>query len=313
MRLRVLFGLMALTIAPMAFAGTYTLSDWCFYVNSLDLNQSCNAGSSLSNVPTAAPGVTDLLQLQNDGTGTLTVTLAPGQYNIFGIFNYNVDGNGLNEYATALGSLSVGQVYSINVEGSGGTSDTLSNQGLNGTLSDQGLNGTLSNQGLNGTLSNQGLNGTLYNQGLNGTLNDTNACPNLGNCTDVAVALGYTNVTVPDGSTGRITFTAGTTPPPSGFSVTQTNGNTGGSITLSSDIQIDDNLATLIGGAPAPNGFSGTQSNGNTGGSLNLSSNIQINGNLTTLIAPVPEPGAMGLMGAGLGALLCFARRKRRG
>jgi hypothetical protein len=295
MRLRVLFGLMALTIAPMAFAGTYTLSDWCFYVNSLDLNQSCNAGSSLSNVPTAAPGVTDLLQLQNDGTGTLTVTLAPGQYNIFGIFNYNVDGNGLNEYATALGSLSVGQVYSINVEGSGGTSDTLSNQGLNGTL------------------SNQGLNGTLYNQGLNGTLNDTNACPNLGNCTDVAVALGYTNVTVPDGSAGRITFTAGTTPPPSGFSVTQTNGNTGGSITLSSDIQIDDNLATLIGGAPAPNGFSGTQSNGNTGGSLNLSSNIQINGNLTTLIAPVPEPGAMGLMGAGLGALLCFARRKRRG
>jgi hypothetical protein len=304
MRLRVLFGLMALTIAPMAFAGTYTLSDWCFYVNSLDLNQSCNAGSSLSNVPTAAPGVTDLLQLQNDGTGTLTVTLAPGQYNIFGIFNYNVDGNGLNEYATALGSLSVGQVYSINVEGSGGTSDTLSNQGLNGTLSDQGLNGTLYNQGLNGT---------LYNQGLNGTLNDTNACPNLGNCTDVAVALGYTNVTVPDGSTGRITFTAGTTPPPSGFSVTQTNGNTGGSITLSSDIQIDDNLATLIGGAPAPNGFSGTQTNGNTGGSLNFSSNIQISGNLTTLIAPVPEPGAMGLMGAGLGALLCFARRKRRG
>jgi len=236
MRLRVLFGLMALTLAPMAFAGTYTLSDWCFYVNSLDLNQSCNAGGGLANVPTADPGVTDLLHLQNDGTGTLTVTLAPGHYNIFTIYNYNVDGNGLNEYATALGSLSVGQVYSVNVEGSAGTS------------------------------------GTLYNQGVNGTLNDTNSCANLGNCTDVAVGLGYNNITVPDGSTGTITFTASATPPSSGFSVLQTNGSTGGAISLSS--------------------------------------NVQINGDLNTLTA-VPEPGAMGLMGAGLGALLCFVRRRR--
>jgi len=101
MRLRVLFILMALTIAPMAFAGTYTLSDWCFYVNSLDLNQSCNSGGGLANVPTADPGVTDLIHLQNDGTSTLTVTLAPGHYNVFGILNYNVDGNGSNEYASA--------------------------------------------------------------------------------------------------------------------------------------------------------------------------------------------------------------------
>src|SRR4051794_25902289 len=191
MRLRVLFVLMALAIAPMAFAGTYTLNDWCFYVNSLDLNQSCNSGGGLANVPVADPGVTDLIHLQNDGTGNVTVTLAPGHYNIFGIFNYNVDGNGLNEYATALGSLSVGQVYSVNSEGSAGTA------------------------------------GSLYNQGVNGTLDNTNACANLGNCSDVAVGLGYTNVDVPDGSTGTITFTAGSTPPPSGFSVNQTNGSTG--------------------------------------------------------------------------------------
>jgi len=235
MRLRVLFILMALTIAPMAFAGTYTLSDWCFYVNSLDLNQSCNSGGGLANVPTADPGVTDLIHLQNDGTSTLTVTLAPGHYNVFGILNYNVDGNGSNEYATALGSLSVGQVYSVNVEGGSGS-------------------------------------GSLYNQGANGTLNNTNGCANQGDCQDVAVALGYTNVTVPDGSTGTITFTAGTTPPPSGFSIDQTNGSTGGTI--------------------------------------NLSSNLQISGNVNALTA-VPEPGAMGLMGAGLGALLCFVRRRR--
>jgi hypothetical protein len=237
MRLKVLFGLLALTVAPMAFAGTYTLSDWCFYVNSLDLNQSCNSGGGLANVPSATPGVTDLIHLQNDGTGTLTVTLAPGNYNVFAIFNYNVDGNGSNEYATALGSLSVGQVYSVNGEGGAGT------------------------------------NGSLLNQGVNGTLNDTNSCANLGNCSDVAVGLGYTNVNVPDGSTGTITFTAGTNPPPSGFSVTQTNGNTGGSI--------------------------------------NLSSGIQIDGGLTTLTA-IPEPGAMGLLGTGLGALLFLARRRRR-
>jgi len=239
MRLKVLFGLMALTLAPMAFAGTYTLNDWCFYVNSLDLNQSCNSGGGLANVPTADPGVTDLIHLQSDGTGNVTVTLAPGHYNVFGIFNYNVDGDGLNEYATSLGSLSVGQVYSVNVEGSAGAA------------------------------------GTLYNQGVNGTLNDTNSCASLGNCSDVAVALGYTNVTVPSGSTGTIVFTAGPTP-------------------------------------PAGDGFSVTQTNGTTGGSINLSSNIQINGDLNTLISVAPEPGPMGLMGAGLGALLYFARRRRR-
>jgi hypothetical protein len=235
MRLRVLFGLMALTIAPMAFAGTYTLSDWCFYVNSLDLNQSCNAGGGLANVPTADPGVTDLLHLQADGTSTLTITLAPGHYNIFGIFNYDIDGTGLNQYATALGSLSVGQVYSVNVEGSGGAS------------------------------------GTLFNQGVNGTLNNTNACANLGDCTDVAVGLGYTNVDVPAGSTGTVIFTAGSTPPASGFFVNQSNGSS----------------------------------------SINLSSNVQINGGLNVLIAPIPEPGAMGLMSIGLGALLFAARRRR--
>jgi hypothetical protein len=236
MRLRVLFVLMALTIAPMAFAGTYTLSDWCFYVNSLDVNQSCNSGGGLANVPTADPGVTDLLHLQADGTSTLTVTLAPGNYNVFGILNYSVDGNGTNEYATALGSLSVGQVYSVNGESGSGA-------------------------------------GSLYTQGANGTLDNTNGCANLGDCQDVAVAIGYTGVTVPAGSTGTITFTAGGTPPPSGFNINQTNGSTGGSI--------------------------------------NLSTNIQISGNLNTLIAPVPEPGAMGLMGSGLGALLLFIRRRR--
>lgn len=238
-RFKLLFVAVTLLIAPMAFAGTYTLSDWCFYVNSLDINQSCNSGSGLANVPVAAPGVTDLLHLQADNTGTLTVTLAPGTYNVFAIFNYNIDGSGLNEYARTFGQLSVGQVYSVNNEGSTSTA------------------------------------GSLFNQGAGGSFDNTN---HLATCTgsacpDAAAGLGYTNVNVPAGSTGTIIFTAGGTPPPSGFYVQQTNNSTGNSI--------------------------------------NLSSNIQIDGGLSAQVQAAPEPGAMGLMAGGLGAILFVLRRRK--
>jgi hypothetical protein len=240
MRLRVLFGLAALMVAPMAFAGSYSLNDWCFYVNSLDINQSCKSGSGRANVPSADPGVTDLLHLQADNTGTLTVTLAPGNYNVFAIFNYNLDGSALNEYANVVGQLSAGQVYSVNNEGSTGTA------------------------------------GSLFAQGAGGTLDNTNHCAS--GCTDVAVAIGYTDVTVPAGSTGTITFTAGSTPPASGGYIQQTDNGAG---------------------------------NG-TGSTIDISSGIQIDGGLTAQIAsPVPEPGAMGLMGGGIGALLFFLRRRK--
>ena len=237
-RLRLLFVVATLLVAPLAFAGTYTLSDWCFYVNSLDINQSCNAGGGLANVPVADAGVIDLLHLQQDNTGALTVTLAPGNYNVFAIFNYNIDGSGLDEYANALGQLSVGQVYSVNNESGSANS--------------------------------------LFTQGAGGSFDNTN---HLGSCTgsacpDAAVGLGYVNVTVPSGSTGTITFTAGSTPPPSGFYVQQTDNSTGNSI--------------------------------------NLSSSIQIDGGLNAQISAVPEPETMGLMAGGLGAMLWFVRRRRK-
>lgn len=200
MRLKTLIAVAALFLAPMAFAGTYTLNDWCFYVNSLDINQSCNSGGGLANVPSAAPGVTDLLHLQSDGTGTLTVTLAPGNYNVFAIFNYNIDGSGTNEYANTFGSLAVGQVYSVNNEGSASTA------------------------------------GSLYAQGVAGTLDSTNhltACSGTG-CPDTAVALGYTNINVPSGNSGIVTFTASSTPPPSGFYVQQTDNTSNNSLYISS-------------------------------------------------------------------------------
>jgi hypothetical protein len=88
------------------------------------------------------------------------------------------------------------------------------------------------------------------------------------------VALGYTNVTVPAGSTGTVTFTAGTTPPASGFYVQQTNPDTSNSLDLSSSIQIDSGLNTQL--------------------------------------TATPEPGAMGLMAGGLGAMLWIVRRRRK-
>lgn len=195
----------ALLLAPAAFAGTYTLGDWCFYVNSLDINQSCNSGNGLANVPSADPGVTDLIHLQNDNTGTVTITLQPGSYNVFGILNYNVDGSGVNEYATALGQLSVGQVYSVSTEGASGAPGTLYGQVANGS----------------------------------GTFDNTNSCAAAGNCSDVAVGLGYTNVTVPDGWTASLTFSSSPNPPsdPNSFFIQQTNSVTGDSLVLSSSLQ----------------------------------------------------------------------------
>src|SRR5579884_1287893 len=50
-RLKLFLPLAALLAAP-AFAGDYSLNEWCFYVNSLDLNHSCaetaGGGASVS-------------------------------------------------------------------------------------------------------------------------------------------------------------------------------------------------------------------------------------------------------------------------
>jgi hypothetical protein len=198
MRLRLLLIAVFLGIAPMAFAGNSSLNDWCFYVNTLDLNRSCNdgAGANNFNPPTVTSTTFDYHLGDNGGAGsglgTVVVTLGAGSYNIFAIFNYDINSLGDPlESASAHGSIPVGQVYSVDAEGnaphySGGT-------------------------------------GSLYTQFSTGTLDSTNHCDT--GCSDVAVSLGVQNLTVPDGKTGTVTFTVSNTPPPSGFYVQQTDGS----------------------------------------------------------------------------------------
>jgi hypothetical protein len=202
MRLRLLIVAAILLIAPAAFAGTYSLNDWCFYVNSLDVNRSCNNDSAIDNfsAPISA-GTFDYYHLGdgNNTLGTAVVTLGSGSYNVFAIFDYDITGGGgMNEYATAFGSLAIGQVYAVDSQGASGSTP-----------------------------------GQLYSQFAGGTLNNTNYIPECssGSCPDVAVSLGYTNLVVPDGQTATVSFIVSDTPPSGGgFFIEQ--GQTGGGPTL---------------------------------------------------------------------------------
>jgi hypothetical protein len=238
MRLRFLL-IAVLLMAPMAFAGNYSLNDWCFYVNSLNINHSCNNGSGIDNfAPPVSPGTFDFQHLTDNNLGTAVVTLPPGTYNVFAIFNYDIDAGGkLNEYATAVGSLAIGQVYSVDAEhdSTGGTP------------------------------------GNLYGQFASGTLDNTNHLSS-GN-EDVSASIGFTNVTVPDGSTGTIQFVVGNTPPTSGFYIEQ-----------------QDNA----GGPP-----------------IFISENIQIDGGLGAQLVTTPEPGTISLMVGGI-ALMALKLRRRK-
>ena len=177
MRVRILLIAAILLIVPSAFAGTYSLNDWCFYVNSLDVNRSCNTGSGVDNfTPQVSPGTFDYVHLQdgNNTLGTVVVTLGPGSYNVFAIYNYDIgmDG-GKNEFATVFGSLPIGQVYAIDAQGASGSTP-----------------------------------GQLYSQFAGGSLSNTNYLPscNGSDCPDVAVSMGFTNLMVPAGQTATINF-----------------------------------------------------------------------------------------------------------
>lgn len=250
MRLRLVLMALALMVAPAAFGGTYSLNDWCFYVNSLDVNRSCNNGSGVDNFnPPATSGTFDYVHLGDNATlGTATITLGPGTYNIFAIFNYDInnDGggaNGMNEYATVFGSLPIGQVYSVDTQGSSGTTP-----------------------------------GNLYAQFAAGTLDNTNHVPGCsGNsCPDVSVAMGYTNLVVPDNTTAQVNFIVNDTPPSSGSYIQQGDNSSPSTINYSSNVEI----------IPDSNSFSSA--------------------------AAAPEPGTVLMMAGGVGLMLIGLRRRKK-
>jgi hypothetical protein len=207
MRIRCLLVALVLLAAPMAFAGNYSLNDWCFYVNSLDINHSCSNGSGTDNfVPPIHPGAFDYLHLAdyNNTLGTVTVTVGEGKYNVFAVFDYDIAlAGGLNEYATAARSLAIGETYTV---GAAGRTP-----------------------------------GSVYSQFASGILDDTNhasSCPTPGACEDIAASIGFTNVIVPSGSTGVINFIVSDTPPSSGFYISQTDTDSGNQLFISANLQL---------------------------------------------------------------------------
>ena len=252
MRLRFFLLAVALLIAPAAFGGTYSVNDWCFYVNSLDVNRSCNNGSGVDNFnPSATSGIFDFIHLGDSGTlATAVITLPPGTYNIFAIFNYDItqDG-GMNEFATVFGSLPIGQVYSVDTQDASESTP-----------------------------------GNLYAQFAAGTLDNTNNLSGCGAgpCPDVSVALGYTNLVVPEGSNAEVSFLVNDTPPTSGFYVQQGDNNSPATINYSS------NVAFTPENSFTPGGFSEADA------------------------IPNPEPGTVLMMVGGVGLMLLGLRRRKK-
>jgi hypothetical protein len=259
MRLRLLIVVAALLIAPAAFGGTYSLNGWCFYVNSTDVNRSCSNGSSIDNFnPPATIGTWTYQHLASGDSyvDRVTVQLGAGSYNIFAIYNYDLDGGALNEYATVLGSIPVNQVFSA-----GGYGQTPND---------------------------------LYSQYNAGGLNNLNASNDCGGACDLGVGLGYSNLVVPGGSTGTVTFLVTNGVPPSGGYIQQTDTNGGSSLNFSTDFTTEP---LVSGGGAGAGGDIGGPGGGDPFGGAGLEN---------------PEPGTMVLMTGGVGLIVLALRRRKR-
>jgi hypothetical protein len=202
--MKLLLPLAAFILAPAAFAGSYSLNEWCFYVNSLDLNHSCAEAGGGGTIETPFQSASFNPSSGGSGIfGTVSVTLTPSSstYKVFAIWDYNSStGGGYSEYATAVGTLPAGESYSVDAP------------------ADPGAGGATASSP-----------GNLTNYFNSGTLDDTN---HLGSCStppcsNVAVVIEQ-DVDVAPGTTDTVSFTVGTTPPTSGFYITQTDpdGNT---------------------------------------------------------------------------------------
>jgi hypothetical protein len=215
MRVSLLLTATVLAMTSVAFGGQSSLNEWCFYVNTLDLNHSCADGATPGTFNPPVQGATYAATPGNPDLGTVSIVVGAGTYNVFAFFNYVVGSGNYNQYATTVGTLTAGQVYSVDAPGD-------PTAGGNVTAYTPGY---------------------LGNQYSLGTLDNTNhlgsaTCAATNSCEPVSVTLGYTNIVVPDGQKELITFTVGDTAPTSGFYVTQTNSQTGDQLFFSADPQI---------------------------------------------------------------------------
>jgi hypothetical protein len=210
-----------LALTSVAFGGQSSLNEWCFYVNTLDLNHSCAEGATPTTFNPPVQGATYSASPGDPDLGTVSIVVGPGTYNVFAFFSYLVGPGNYNQYASTVGTLTAGQVYSVDAPG------------------DPSAGGTVTPYSP----------GYLQNQYSLVTLDNTNhlasgACAATNSCEQVSVSLGYTNIVVPDGSHELITFTVGDTPPADGFYVAQTNPQSGDTLYFSADPQILSALPT---------------------------------------------------------------------
>jgi hypothetical protein len=252
----------AAILATPSYASSVGLADWCINVNgsvdssSITNNPSnaCNGGTNPAIGGVNKAGFDVSLENAANTLGSIILTLGPG-LNYVGFYaDYDVDFATLGSFSdqgTTGGSLPANWSYELNDPNS--SSLFFDFAGINNAA---GLPNT-----------------DAVAVGTNG--DPQNSIPQ---CCDVAFALAITNINVPAGGTGTVTFSVSTLPPQSGFYIVQTNYNT-----IPRAIQLGD--------------------------SIYLTANVNIQGGATS---GVPEPSTWTMAAGALLGGIGLVRRRRR-
>jgi hypothetical protein len=193
-------------------ANTSGLADWCVNLNG-DTDTACNGAGSGGLSTNADGGTINLVSFDTNlepalnGLGSVTISLGTGngQSALF-YADYDLDDASFGSFddsGTTVGALPAGVSYELD------------DPNVSNIFGDFAGN-ALANTNNVGTPSSDPLN----------------------QCCDVAFSLGLNGLNVAAGGSGTVTFTVGTTAPPSGFYIQQTNTTLGDSIYLSALVTI---------------------------------------------------------------------------